>query len=68
MLTKKTVLIVGAGFSSEFGFPSGIQLKNLILDNLNPDSEKWKRNRRRDNWPRIFEELNITKARHYPKI
>ncbi|MFH1718718.1 MAG: hypothetical protein ABIF19_15290 [Planctomycetota bacterium] len=38
MITKKTVLVLGAGASMPFGFPSGKKLVALIADMLNGDS------------------------------
>jgi len=38
MIKKPTVLILGAGASIPFGFPSGRQLMNEILKELNPSS------------------------------
>ena len=36
MLTKKTVLVLGAGASKPFGFPTGIELSAKVVDFLNP--------------------------------
>jgi hypothetical protein len=36
MITKPTVLILGAGASSVYGFPTGEQLKSNIISNLRP--------------------------------
>jgi len=38
MITKKTVLVLGAGASIPFGFPSGKKLVALIADMINGDS------------------------------
>jgi hypothetical protein len=37
MITKPTVLILGAGASMPYGFPSGGKLREIILDNLQLD-------------------------------
>lgn len=37
MINAPTTLILGAGASSPYGFPSGQQLMYKILDELNPD-------------------------------
>jgi hypothetical protein len=39
MITKKTVLVLGAGASTHLGFPTGTELKDQIL---NYDAEKIK--------------------------
>jgi hypothetical protein len=36
MLTKKTVLVLGAGASEPFGFPTGIQLSQQVYEKLEP--------------------------------
>ncbi len=45
MITKKTVLILGAGASRHLGFPTGIELKDQIL---NYDAEKIKQSMNSD--------------------
>ena len=36
MLTRSTVLILGAGASKPFGFPTGIELSEQVFDKLSP--------------------------------
>lgn len=36
MITRKVVLILGAGASMPFGFPSGLELKSKIVERLHP--------------------------------
>lgn len=45
MITKNTVFILGAGGSQPFGYPTGQELRKLILDNLRhpPDMNNVKR-------------------------
>jgi hypothetical protein len=38
MISKKTVLILGAGASMPYGFPSGRDLKQVILRHLDPST------------------------------
>ncbi len=39
MITKPTVLILGAGASKPYGFPTGPELKNLVLERFQSRSE-----------------------------
>jgi hypothetical protein len=52
MITKPTVLILGAGASMPYGFPSGRDLLRIILNDLRPDSAS--------NWFTTLKELGIT--------
>lgn len=38
MITEKTVFILGAGASMPYGYPSGRQLKNQVIETLRKDS------------------------------
>jgi hypothetical protein len=40
MIERPTVLVLGAGASMPFGFPSGQELMREILEEINPDSAK----------------------------
>jgi hypothetical protein len=39
MITKSTTLVLGAGASVPYGFPSGPALRDQILDNLSPQAQ-----------------------------
>jgi hypothetical protein len=42
MITKPTVLVLGAGASAPYGFPTGAELKQIILENLaSGENSQW---------------------------
>src|SRR4051812_22223583 len=41
MITKRIVLILGAGASIPFGFPSGLDLKKSIVERLDPNDGRY---------------------------
>lgn len=41
MISKPTILILGAGASKPYGFPTGPELKQIILENLTSNNPQW---------------------------
>jgi len=52
MITKPTALVLGAGASIPYGFPSAKDLRNVVLDNTYPRPSK--------NWINLFSDLDAT--------
>jgi len=52
MITKPTVLVIGAGASKPYGFPTGQELRDYILELANPEADL-------ENNPEFFDFLEI---------
>ena len=52
MITKRTVLVLGAGASMEYGFPSGKSLLQHVDQGLHPNST-W-------GWSDVFDQYGVS--------